>query len=125
MSKHSTTLQEELAKLQAIARGPAPEISPATQTRLAQYDKFVAEARVLFATRNTEYGDAIVNWGVLGAVVELTTVAARLRQVMLHPDCVNSEERRMEVLHDKLRDGINFCLIGLMMLEDNNMQGKE
>lgn len=92
--------------------------------RSEQYDRAVAKAKELFIRKNREYGDSIATGGVEGAVFELIGVVSRLRQVLLTPEGRNlPEAKRREILFDKFQDGLNYCSIGLMLLEDDNIVG--
>lgn len=108
--------------------------------RADQYDRFIALSRELFLRKNSEYGDAIADCGVLGAVAEITGIAGRLKNVMMTNAITTAEEvikaaqadpspllskyERDGILRDKFIDSINYGVIGLMMMEDGNYTGK-
>lgn len=92
--------------------------------RISQFDDFCDQARALFLRKNEEYGDAIATTGLLGAIVEIVTVAARLKQLIRTPELILTDaEIRKEVI-DKLLDSHNYSNIALMMLEDGNADGE-
>lgn len=76
----------------------------------------------MFIAKNTEYGDAIIETGVLGAVVEAVAVVARLKQLVQK----NPEHGRdcVEQVRDKFRDLQNYANIGLQMLAEENFDGE-
>lgn len=76
----------------------------------------------MFIAKNTEYGDAITETGVLGAVVEAVAVVARLKQLVQK----NPEHGRdcTEQVRDKFRDLQNYANIGLQMLAEENFDGE-
>lgn len=86
---------------------------------MIQYQRLKGLAAGVFVDRNTKYGDAFTEWGVLGAIVELTTISARLRQMIRNKPFDTGE------MKDKFIDSINYGVIGLMMLEENNWTGVE
>lgn len=85
----------------------------------------------LFLERNKQYGNSIEETGVLGAVVELVAKNARLRELVLRngswglgmdtPTGTELEQR----VKDTLQDLVNYGVIALMMLEDENYRGVE
>lgn len=91
--------------------------------RLKQYQSEIEETLKIFVVKNHEYGDAIAETGVLGAVTEIVGVAARLNKLVLKS--TEHGRRDKQQIYDKLRDGLNYCVIGLMMLQDDNWEGKE
>lgn len=85
--------------------------------------KIFQEGFALFCTKNREYGNSIEATGVVGAVVALTGDIARLRNLVLYaPELgkISSENVR-----DKLMDVMVQAMIGIMMLENHNWEGRE
>jgi hypothetical protein len=94
----------------------------ATAKRLLQYDRIIAKSRAIFEDRNRRYGDAIVDTGLLGAVVNMAGDYGRLKkQVIRNPehgrDCVEDVE-------DKCVDMLNYLVIAQMMIEEGNFDGR-
>lgn len=109
------------------ARFPAPDATAIQARRLEQYDRFVSAARNLFMGRNATYGDAFSEIGLVGSTAELAGVTARLKQLVLKdPAWVTgrpSVDTQLET-YDKLLDAINYGLICLMLLQDDNFTGE-
>ena len=85
-----------------------------------RFQVIAGEALEIFGKKNREYGNTIKATGVLGAVTEIVGVAGRLIRLVLVDntnDVVNTR--------DKLMDGLIYCAIGLMMLDDENYKGEE
>ena len=86
--------------------------------RLSQFDQIVASARDLFKDKNTQYADSIARTGVLGSVVSIAGLSARLEHLVLSaPDAGKSQE---EVIVDVVKDLINYGVITGIMIMDNN-----
>ena len=54
-----------------------------TQERLKQFDAVAASSKEIFKFKNEQYGDAIARTGVLGSVVEIVGLSARLEHMVL------------------------------------------
>lgn len=80
------------------------------------------DARKLFVRKNAEYGNSIEDTGVLGSAVALTGDVGRLR-VMVIQSTDNGRTARYNV-RDKLQDIIVQAAIGIMMLDEDNWNGK-
>jgi hypothetical protein len=93
--------------------------------RALQFTRMCQDGLDVFTDRNKEYGDAIVETGVLGACVELVGATARLKvMVVKNPKWgVEPNFDRAGVLNCLL-DIHNYANIGLMMLEENNLRGQ-
>lgn len=76
----------------------------------------------MFRQKNAEYGDAIAETGVLGACVALIGDVGRLKQMVLN-GTTHGRDRKGN-LEDKLRDIAVQAVIGLMMLREENWEGK-
>ena len=86
--------------------------------RLTQFDQIAASARELFAEKNVQYGDSIERTGVLGSVVSIAGLSARLEHLVLSAsDAGKSNE---EAIVDVIKDLINYGVItGIMIMDDN------
>lgn len=84
------------------------------------YHKAVDEAYEIFKAKNAEYGDAIQETGVLGAIVTLVGDVARLREMAIKQDL----EDNIPQIEDKLLDALNYCVIATMLLQQGNLRGK-
>lgn len=92
------------------------------KNRLETFDAIHARCRKLFEEKNTQYGDSISSTGVLGAVVALIGIAARLRPLVLLDPAHGKGNR--EVLADVFKDIQIYASIALIMLSDNNWDGE-
>jgi NTP pyrophosphatase (non-canonical NTP hydrolase) len=86
---------------------------------VSKFFGILLEALELFQRKNKQYGNAIVYTGVRGAVVALTGDVARLRVLL------KEEQLDRENLRDKLIDVLVQAAIGILMLDEDNMEGKE
>ncbi|KKM01866.1 hypothetical protein LCGC14_1790140 [marine sediment metagenome] len=104
------------------AERPSSKIDPPKDTkynaRLSQFDQIVSSARDLFKEKNEQYADGIVRTGVLGSVVSIAGLSARLEHLVLSaPDAGKSQE---EAIVDIVKDLINYGVItGIMIMDDN------
>lgn len=102
----------------ALAR---PESSQQV-ARIMQYSRLVREACFpIFEERNRKYGESFVETGVHGAYLALHTKVSRLR-TLVHRSTDHGRGERDEVL-DNAIDTVNYGLILLMMLEEDNWDG--
>lgn len=86
------------------------------------FDRQCDLATGVFEVKNRQYGNAIETTGVLGASIELIGVSARLRPMVVQaPDHGRSQE---EALRDILQDIHNYATIALMLMEQDNWEGK-
>jgi hypothetical protein len=87
-----------------------------------QFESHCEAGAELFAVKNTQYGNAFQVYGVLGVVCEILGVVARLPQLVLwSPDHGASMK---EKLRDIFLDLHNFSVMALIVLEDNNWDGR-
>lgn len=93
-----------------------------TQERLVDFDAGCAAGRALFEDKNTSYGDSIRFGGVLAACYEIVGAAMRLpKMVFFAPDHGRSKTAE---LYDILLDIHNYALIALMLMKEDNWEGK-
>lgn len=92
--------------------------------RVEQFCDMCYRATNLFARKNREYGDAIVATGVMGAMVEVITVAARVQTMLKNPENFTIPDDFSNELWDKMLDLHNYANIVMMMIEDENWTGK-
>ena len=93
--------------------------------RSDQYDRYVKSAKDLFLRRNSEYGDSISEAGLLGSVCELIGIAARLKKIVIWDYGKNHiDAHTADKLRDILMDGLNYCAISIMMIDDANFSGR-
>jgi hypothetical protein len=91
-------------------------------TRNEQFDDVCDSAKELFASKNAGYSDAIAETGVLGAVVAIVGINARLKAMVLRsPD---AGESQAEKLKDLIKDLHNYANIAGMMMMDGNWKGE-
>lgn len=114
---------DEKASPERSTRTPRAEKSAFAQaittgSREAQYDDIVVVAKELFLEKNESYGDGIARTGLLGAVVSIAGISARLEKMVLgSPDAGKSQE---ELIKDDIKDLLNYAAIaGIMIMDDN------
>lgn len=128
--------EPELADLSHIPVGGDIELD-LHDLRIAQHEAAWQLARGLFIVKNRQYGDAISANGVIGSAIELAGISGRLHEIMVHgaitcieelrdrePDTILTREKRNAILFDKFIDAINYGIIGLIMMRENNFTGK-
>lgn len=88
------------------------------QERLVQFDAVVASSRELFAEKNEQYGDSISRTGLLGAIVAIAGISARLEHSVLGAhDAGKSQE---DAIVDDVKDLLNYAAIaGIMIMSEN------
>ena len=97
-------------------------IHKATAAHLGLYDKIDALCRKMFVEKNTQYDDAIVETGVLGAAVEIIGLQRRLRALVLKSG--DHGEADKEALADMLKDLHVYANIALLMIAADNWSGE-
>lgn len=90
--------------------------------RKQQYERLAKEARDLFSRKNKEYGDSIVYGGVYGAIIEFIGIAGRLQNLIDNFETLSPRSRN-RAFRDSFLDLVNYSIIGLMMLEEQNFSG--
>ena len=89
---------------------------------LAMYREELHACELIFEDRNRIYKNTFEQLGLLGTIVTLIGDVFRLRNMIIHePD---HGRKYVEQIEDKLRDIINQAAISLMVLHDNNFEGK-
>jgi len=89
---------------------------------LAMYREELHACELIFEDRNRIYKNTFEQLGLLGTTVTLIGDVFRLRNMIIHePD---HGRKYVEQIEDKLRDIINQAAISLMVLHDNNFEGK-
>jgi hypothetical protein len=99
-----------------------PDEMPEFQVkRLEQYDAIVKACRDLFTEKNIQYRDSIAECGVLGTVVSLNGIMARLRHLVISaPDAGENAEGLAEIC----KDGVVYFAATLMLMADENWKPK-
>ena len=77
----------------------------------------------LFDEKQQQYGNTIHKTGLLGATVELIGAVARLPIMVLRNPTHGRDVQKK--LRDVLMDIHNYAVIGLVMLDGDNWEGKE
>jgi len=95
-------------------------LSEKYQQRIAQFDEICDAARELFIQKNgpEHYADSIADTGVIGAVVSVVGITARLkRMVIARPDAGKSlRDELVEIVKDLL---VYAAIVGMMIMDDN------
>lgn len=94
-----------------------------TATMLEEFEDICADCEEIFIAKNEEYGNAIVETGLLGACVELVGTVARLKKLVLKSG--NGGIESTEAIRNVLSDTHNYAVIGIMMMDSENFTGKE
>lgn len=81
-----------------------------------------ATCQEIFAIKNEQYGNTIVETGVLGAAVELVGYAGRLKKLVLKSDGYKKKEYD-SIIRNVFIDMHNYATIALMMLDMENYDG--
>lgn len=83
-------------------------------SRIEQYQAVQEEALTLFLRKNTDYGDAFADMGVVGVMVRMNDKLKRLLSIC------NSrvEVVNFESLRDTLIDLHNYAAMGIMLLDE-------
>jgi hypothetical protein len=89
--------------------------------RNEHFEKACESGQKLFAEKNSQYGDSIVNTGVLGAGVELVGLAGRVKKLVIKSG--DGGEASRDALIDILKDIHNYANIALLMLAEDNWTG--
>lgn len=96
-------------------------INPKELDIVRGFIKACDESGALFERKNREYGSAIESGGLVGAVIEIIGIAARLHQLVIVSNSRDTED--LEQIKDKLLDAHNYANIGLIMLKNGNWRG--
>ena len=84
--------------------------------RVSQMEKVQNEGLELFKKKNTDYGDAFANYGVVGVLVRMGDKIARLQSITTNSvSLVNTES-----LRDTLIDLHNYSAMTVMLLDEEN-----
>lgn len=89
------------------------------EKRLQQFDKVSAETRELFNKKNTDYGDAFADYGVVGVLVRMGDKLRRYVSVTnKNVSLVNDE-----ALRDTLMDLRNYATMAIMLMDEEKDGG--
>lgn len=98
------------------------EISETTKKRLEDFVEICNTGHKIFEEKNTDYGDSIRFGGLLAACYEIVGAAMRLpKLVFFAPDHGRNKAAK---IYDVLLDIHNYAAIALMMMKDDNWEGK-
>lgn len=98
------------------------QISEVTKARLESFDEGCQAGRELFARKNTEYGDSIRFGGVLAACYELVGAAMRLPTLVFFS--ADHGRSKQEALYNVFQDLHNYANIAILLLKEENWEGK-
>jgi hypothetical protein len=97
-------------------------ISETTKARVESFLLACKAGKEIFEEKNTEYGDSIRFGGVLAACYEIVGAAMRLPTLVFHaPDHGRSKS---ESLYNILVDIHNYANIAIMLMKEDNWEGK-
>lgn len=83
--------------------------------RFNQFQEIQNEGLNLFIKKNTDYGDAFAQYGVIGVLVRMNDKIQRFISV----SNTNISLVKDESLRDTLIDLHNYSIMALMLLDDN------
>lgn len=93
-----------------------------SKTRMEEYDIVTEEAKKIFIDRNKMYGDAFIFLGLIGNVATLVGDIFRIKTMVYdHKDHGRSYKLQ---IRDKLLDIINQAVICILVLSEDNYEGK-
>jgi hypothetical protein len=87
-----------------------------------KYDCELEDCLRIFLDRNAIYKDTFVHLGLMGTITTLIGDCFRLRNMILHE--ADHGRSHYSEIEDKLRDVVNQAVISLMMLHEDNFEGK-
>lgn len=121
MPNRSRETVEEAKRLHEPTYLESPEdIRLAEALKLYRHE--LDECEAIFEDRNRIYKNTFDHLGLLGTTVTLIGDVFRLRNMIIHePD---HGRRYADQIEDKLRDVVNQAVISLMMLHQDNFEGK-
>lgn len=90
--------------------------------RLVAFTKNCAEGQRIFKLKNKQYGDSIRFGGVIAACYNIVGAAMRLPQLVFYSK--EHGRKSKDKLIDILLDVHNYANIALLMIQDNNWEGK-
>lgn len=98
------------------------EISEETRKRVEDFKEICKTGEAIFAEKNTDYGDSIRFGGVLAACYEIVGAAMRLPKLVFFSS--DHGRAKTEKIYDVLLDIHNYAAIALIMMKENNWEGK-
>lgn len=81
----------------------------------SKYKSIHKEAFELFEKKNSDYGDAFAEYGIIGVLVRMGDKIKRLQTIEKNKIILTSDER----MRDTLMDLHNYSAMALMLLERN------
>mgnify|MGYP001390999980 CR=1 FL=1 len=94
------------------------DINSDATNRVDQMKKVQNEGLELFKKKNTDYGDAFANYGVIGVLVRMGDKISRLQSITTKSiSLVNTES-----LRDTLIDLHNYSAMAIMLLDEDKNQ---
>ena len=97
-------------------------VSDATKNRLGSFSMACEAGQEIFKTKNTEYGDSIRFGGALAACYEIVGAAMRLPTLVFFK--ADHGRSRATLLYGILLDIHNYANIAIMMMKENNWEGR-
>lgn len=92
-----------------------------SDNRVEEMKKVQSEGLELFKKKNTDYGDAFANYGVIGVLVRMGDKIARLQSITTKSvSLVNTES-----LRDTLIDLHNYSAMAIMLLDEDKNKDKD
>ena len=86
-----------------------------TETRIDQMVKVHNEALELFSKKNTDYGDAFANFGVIGVLMRIEDKIQRSLSISKNGISLVNDEK----IRDTLIDLHNYAAMAIMLLDED------
>ena len=77
-------------------------------------NKFKENALELFSKKNSDYGDAFANYGVIGVIIRMGDKIARINSL-----CINKSKIVEETIMDSFVDLYNYSIMALMLIKND------
>ena len=92
-------------------------------TNIELHNKILVELHKIYAEKNKKYGNSFVEsmkeWGFTALSIRLTDKFLRAKQ-LIHDKNDKIKNETDESLRDTLMDMANYCLMGVMVLDEEN-----
>ena len=91
---------------------------------ITEFVHICIECQTLFANKNFQYGNAIEDTGVIGAITTLIGDVARFRR-LLFAKIAGNEAILWSKIREVLVDCHNYSTIAIMMIDKKNYYGRD
>jgi len=113
---------EAMRGLIQVATGLTPAEQERMEATMKAYEKEYQACRDIFMDRNKVYKNTFEHLGLIGTVITLIGDTYRLKN-MIVTEADHGRQYKEQII-DKLMDVVNQALISLMMIKQDNYEGK-